>query len=204
MVFCGKPSRGCQRCRQRKIKCDVAKPTCLKCQKAGEQCNYRDFDKVIFRDQTSQVVRKFKVSPDEHSSAESQQLALISSTSSTISSPTVHSTLSPSVYDIGANFFFDKFLSEKGTFFGDYSSWLGQLYSADTSDGLIRAVIEAVGLSAIFNVSLDPGVQIKSSEQYSKTLAALKLALDDSERAKSDDTLLAITLLILFEVMLPE
>lgn len=123
-------------------------------------------------------------------------------TTSTTSTPDIfYSTLSPSVYDIGANFFFDKFLSEKGTFFGDYSSWLGQLYTADTSSGgLIRAVIEAVGLSALFNVSLDLGIQIKSSEQYSKTLAALKFALDDPERAKSDDTLLAITLLILFEV----
>ncbi|KAK6379468.1 hypothetical protein LTS17_006386 [Exophiala oligosperma] len=122
-------------------------------------------------------------------------------TTSTTSTPDIfYSTLSPSVYDIGANFFFDKFLSEKGTFFGDYSSWLGQLYTADTSGGgLIRAVIEAVGLSALFNVSLDLGIQIKSSEQYSKTLAALKFALDDPERAKSDDTLLAITLLILFE-----
>ncbi|KAJ9640690.1 hypothetical protein H2204_003319 [Knufia peltigerae] len=207
MVFCGKPSRGCQRCRQRKIRCDVTKPTCLKCQKAREPCTYRNFDEAIFRDQTREVVRKFKLPPeDEHCSAESRRsLAMVSSsmTTSTTSTPDIfYSALSPSVYDIGANFFFDKFLSEKGTFFGDYSSWLGQLYTADTSSGgLIRAVIEAVGLSALFNVSLDLGIQIKSSEQYSKTLAALKFALDDPERAKSDDTLLAITLLILFELL---
>ncbi|KIW18453.1 hypothetical protein PV08_02741 [Exophiala spinifera] len=201
MVFCGKPSKGCQRCRRRKVKCDATKPTCVRCQKAGEQCHYRNFDEAIFRNQTSEVVRKFKRPLDEHSVAELQPLAVMSSTSSTASSPAMYSMPSASVYDIGANFFFDKFMSEKGTFFGDYSSWLGQLYSGATSSGLIRTVIEAVGLSALFNVSLDLGVQIKSSEQYSKTLAALKLALDDPEQAKSDDTLLAITLLILFEML---
>jgi len=116
----------------------------------------------------------------------------------------VYSSLPPSVYDLGANFFFARFLSEKSGLFGDYFSWLTQLYSTAPSDGLVRAAVEAVGLSALSNVSWAPDVQIKSSEQYSKTLGVLNFVLEDSERAKSDDTLLVITLLILFEVGFPE
>ncbi|KAJ0115845.1 hypothetical protein J7T55_004014 [Diaporthe amygdali] len=61
MVNTGKPSGGCKLCRARRIKCDEAKPFCLKCQKSKRQCpGYRDpFDGKI-RDETQATIRKFK------------------------------------------------------------------------------------------------------------------------------------------------
>lgn len=61
MVNTGKPSGGCKLCRARRIKCDEAKPFCLKCQKSKRQCpGYRDpFDGKI-RDETQSTIRKFK------------------------------------------------------------------------------------------------------------------------------------------------
>ncbi|KAF5025490.1 hypothetical protein F66182_2395 [Fusarium sp. NRRL 66182] len=38
MVFPGRFSSGCLRCRQRKVKCDEAKPTCKRCYKYGKPC----------------------------------------------------------------------------------------------------------------------------------------------------------------------
>lgn len=61
MVNTGKPSGGCKLCRVRRIKCDEAKPACMKCLKSKRQCpGYRDpFDGKI-RDETQAIIRKFK------------------------------------------------------------------------------------------------------------------------------------------------
>ncbi|KAE8373811.1 hypothetical protein BDV26DRAFT_296619 [Aspergillus bertholletiae] len=38
MVYPGQPSRGCETCRARKVKCDETRPTCLRCAKAKRVC----------------------------------------------------------------------------------------------------------------------------------------------------------------------
>ncbi|KAK2594637.1 hypothetical protein QQS21_007674 [Conoideocrella luteorostrata] len=43
MVYGGKPSRGCQMCRVRRIKCDETRPTCKQCAKVRRECpGYKD------------------------------------------------------------------------------------------------------------------------------------------------------------------
>lgn len=82
MVYCGKPSRGCQMCRTRRIKvscsyerptrspppeadilssgqCDETKPTCNQCAKARRDCpGYRDEFELIFRNETKATERR--------------------------------------------------------------------------------------------------------------------------------------------------
>ncbi|CAD6455397.1 43c764f5-66bf-4e82-bdf5-7b8cae458007 [Sclerotinia trifoliorum] len=59
MVYCGKPSRGCQMCRTRRIKCDETKPTCLQCQKSRRQCpGYKDDFDLVFRNETKATERR--------------------------------------------------------------------------------------------------------------------------------------------------
>jgi hypothetical protein len=49
-------SRGCERCRQRKVRCDLARPACYRCVARGETCSgYRDEGDLIFRDETSKT-----------------------------------------------------------------------------------------------------------------------------------------------------
>ncbi|KAF4636801.1 hypothetical protein G7Y89_g1296 [Cudoniella acicularis] len=61
MVYCGKPSRGCQTCRTRKIRCDQATPACGQCLKAEKECpGYRDMLSLSFRDESDAVVEKAK------------------------------------------------------------------------------------------------------------------------------------------------
>ncbi|PWY92824.1 C6 zinc finger domain protein [Aspergillus heteromorphus CBS 117.55] len=38
MVYCGKPSTGCQNCRKRRIKCDETRPHCKACVRTGRSC----------------------------------------------------------------------------------------------------------------------------------------------------------------------
>ncbi|TVY94371.1 hypothetical protein LAWI1_G000600 [Lachnellula willkommii] len=61
MVFCGKPSGGCHACRARKTRCDKVPEGCSQCKKAKRVCpGYRKQGDLIFRDESSNVVHKFK------------------------------------------------------------------------------------------------------------------------------------------------
>ncbi|KAK4159656.1 hypothetical protein QBC43DRAFT_124266 [Cladorrhinum sp. PSN259] len=59
MVYCGKPSKGCQMCRTRRIKCDETKPTCNQCAKARRQCpGYRDEFDLLLRNENRAAERR--------------------------------------------------------------------------------------------------------------------------------------------------
>ncbi|KAI5859920.1 hypothetical protein GGS23DRAFT_614380 [Durotheca rogersii] len=59
MVYCGKPSRGCQMCRTRRIKCDETKPKCNQCAKSRRICpGYRDEFDLVFRNETQATERR--------------------------------------------------------------------------------------------------------------------------------------------------
>ncbi|KAK2062514.1 hypothetical protein LY76DRAFT_290951 [Colletotrichum caudatum] len=59
MVYCGKPSKGCSSCRERKIRCDQKEPGCGQCEKRRQQCpGYRNLVDLMFRDESSHVIKK--------------------------------------------------------------------------------------------------------------------------------------------------
>lgn len=60
MVNTGKPSGACGVCRERRIRCDEAKPACLKCVRSGRICSgYSNGLKV--RDQTQKTILKARL-----------------------------------------------------------------------------------------------------------------------------------------------
>ncbi|KAK3692428.1 hypothetical protein B0T22DRAFT_13561 [Podospora appendiculata] len=61
MVYCGKPSKGCSNCRERKIRCDQREPGCGQCDKRQQECpGYRNLVDLMFRDESSHVIKKAK------------------------------------------------------------------------------------------------------------------------------------------------
>ncbi|KAI0150371.1 hypothetical protein GGR57DRAFT_194099 [Xylariaceae sp. FL1272] len=53
-------SRGCLRCRQRRVRCDEARPVCQRCIKRNEICEgFRDEASLIFRDETTKTKSLF-------------------------------------------------------------------------------------------------------------------------------------------------
>ncbi|KUI60551.1 White-opaque regulator 1 [Cytospora mali] len=59
MVYCGKPSKGCSNCRERKIRCDQRQPGCGQCEKRQRECpGYRNLVDLMFRDESSHVINK--------------------------------------------------------------------------------------------------------------------------------------------------
>lgn len=52
-------SRGCLRCRQRRVKCDEGRPACQRCIKRDEICEgYRDEASIVFRYETDKVIAR--------------------------------------------------------------------------------------------------------------------------------------------------
>ncbi|RDW88756.1 hypothetical protein BP6252_00788 [Coleophoma cylindrospora] len=61
MVYCGKPSKGCGSCRERKIRCDQAKPMCSQCARLDRkesECVYRNLLDLSFRNESLAVIEK--------------------------------------------------------------------------------------------------------------------------------------------------
>ncbi|KAI0016872.1 hypothetical protein F4780DRAFT_782815 [Xylariomycetidae sp. FL0641] len=60
-------SRGCLRCRQRRVKCDQGRPSCQRCIKRDELCQgYRDDASLIFRDETDKTTRTVEAASSGH------------------------------------------------------------------------------------------------------------------------------------------
>ena len=61
MVYNGRPSTGCARCKQRRKKCDETRPSCLRCLKVGRECpGIPDQVDLMFRHETAPVTQKVK------------------------------------------------------------------------------------------------------------------------------------------------
>ncbi|KAK0628002.1 White-opaque regulator 1 [Lasiodiplodia hormozganensis] len=93
MVYCGPPSRGCETCRKRKIRCDqVPLPDgCTQCSKARRQCpGYRDLQQVLFRNESAKVERRVQRGSQAKKKHDArQQPAPPASASSSSTSPVV-------------------------------------------------------------------------------------------------------------------
>ncbi|KAF2802843.1 uncharacterized protein BDZ99DRAFT_576696 [Mytilinidion resinicola] len=59
MVFRGRPSKACERCRARRLKCDLQTPTCSQCVRASVACSgYRNTQQLRIRDESLAVAKK--------------------------------------------------------------------------------------------------------------------------------------------------
>ena len=57
----GRLSRGCMRCRQRRVRCDEGRPSCRRCIHRNEICEgYRDESSLIFRHETDKVIEQLR------------------------------------------------------------------------------------------------------------------------------------------------
>ncbi|KAH8658131.1 hypothetical protein BX600DRAFT_63442 [Xylariales sp. PMI_506] len=153
MVYYGAPSKGCQRCRRRKVKCDQRKPGCSNCKRSKTECpGYRDLGEVLFRDEGDRIIRRARKVPKAASSTARAQLPLAAGfspstpSSNSLAFPdsgptpvvlsvtqrcapvTIYSPLTASSSDLGAAFFFSKYSLREPPFYDAYHSWLSKSY----------------------------------------------------------------------------
>ncbi|KAK4202942.1 hypothetical protein QBC40DRAFT_319686 [Triangularia verruculosa] len=206
MVYYGVVSKGCQRCRQRKIKCDQQKPGCTRCHKSGLPCpGYRDLNEVIFRDESSRIIR---ISRRQEKKQKASVLSGSNPSTARALSPSATNILPVSVRgsadEIGANFFFAKYVFHQDPFStsSGYQDWLAHAYRQnDRRFAPLRAAIEAAGLAGLSNLGPSPQLSIQSKRQYRDALTAVKDALSNPSHAADDATLMAVILLGLYEMI---
>ncbi|KAJ9608738.1 hypothetical protein H2200_006509 [Cladophialophora chaetospira] len=109
--------------------------------------------------------------------------------------------MSPSIYELGVNFFFTKYSFSEEPFFNGYHAWLAESYRRADENNVLPALIEAVGLAGLSNVSYAVDLESKSKERYCSALNTLKEVVNDPVLAPEDTTLMAVILLILFEIV---
>ncbi|TVY42684.1 White-opaque regulator [Lachnellula subtilissima] len=224
MVYCGKPSRGCQMCRTRRIKCDETKPTCLQCQKSRRQCpGYKDEFDLVFRNETqatekrarktlhtqrqgilddnkADLANSFGDDSNMHDTS-SSRLAMMLSKSQALSVP---------IEQQAPCFFVTNFiipLSDRGTGTGPgHFDYLEPLMKTTGPNSTLSVAFKAVAMAALANRpnSRGRGLLPKAMGQYAKALKATNLALQNPAQQKTDQTLASILMLGFFETILAQ
>lgn len=109
-------------------------------------------------------------------------------------------SLSVPLEDEATYYFFHNFVSEDPTSATAYSQVLPDLYRQDSSFSALPKIIDAIGLAGIANVKHAPELMVAAGQKYARVLRAITASIQDAKEASTDQTLMAVMLLGLFEV----
>lgn len=213
MVYCGKPSRGCQMCRTRRIKCDETKPTCNQCAKSRRQCpGYKDEFDLVFRNETQATERrarkanrkamaKGRGNPDATGST-----ALVTTTppgavtKSPMAAPILPALNIPVETQATCHFVANFILVPKQGGTRGFMDFLLPMMQGENATPHLQHAFSACAMALINNraASRDKFAD-KALNEYTMALMGTNAALRDPEQQGADSTLAAVLLLGLFE-----
>ncbi|KAL8888284.1 MAG: hypothetical protein Q9205_002351 [Flavoplaca limonia] len=224
MPHTGKPSGGCQICKQRHVKCDETRPACLKCIKAKRICpGYIEGLDLVLRDQNQAAkagaerrhkARAQKTYLNASSSASSSAYPSRSKSSTSLSSPTaspfsddgliVYSSLVESRDSYAHAFFVSAYVLGPRDIRTDHGflELLPYLFDKLPSNPVLSSSL-AVLCHCYFgawNPSIRNAENFQVQQSYSKALSALRYALKNPRHCVTDELLMAVCLLNFFEV----
>lgn len=110
--------------------------------------------------------------------------------------------LAEDIYEFGANFYFTNYCFKESPFSHTFHKWKIQAYHNATTDHVLRAAIEAVGMAGMANVSQDSTIATKSSRRYNQGVIAIERAFEHEIDAIADETLMALVVMGLYAVNL--
>ncbi|KAL4747615.1 hypothetical protein BDW72DRAFT_206320 [Aspergillus terricola var. indicus] len=198
MVHRGKLSAACGPCRSRRLKCDHKKPSCSQCIRAKRECSgYRDISSGRFLDQTEEVKRKNSPSSSSSSTITSSSRSSQSPSRQQISSPSTlfsQQQVSIPLRDQGAAFALSRYLHRS------VGNNLPSILNTPSARA-VTASINAVGLAALSNIHQSPQLMFTARQEYGSALAETNAALSNPMQATSDASLVAVTFLGIFELM---
>ncbi|KAI0397500.1 hypothetical protein F5Y17DRAFT_464574 [Xylariaceae sp. FL0594] len=194
MVYCGKPSRGCQMCRTRRIKCDEAKPTCNQCAKSRRQCpGYKDEFDLVFRNETKSTERRAKKA---NKKAAAQRAAPQDSQGWAVTR-----VPSLSIEEQAECHFISHFvlMPDEGHTVG-HLDFLPPILDSLDPDSHVHHAFKACALSFLNNRgAMNQRLLQSALNEYTLALAQTNAALREPETQLSDATLTAVILLGMFE-----
>lgn len=207
MVYYGKLSKGCERCRRLKVRCDQRKPGCSRCERTKAACpGYRNLVDFLFRDDSAGTVKRNRrdaarerLNPTEYGQidATASPLNLTVQDGPFFTCSPMHS-LPQRPGEVAAVFYFRNFTIQDPPLSGATSRGT-ILKLLDSPTALV--VIEAIGLAAISNIRGDQRLLQQARARYSQALRGTNAALDDPAQAACDATAMAVLLLSQFERM---
>ncbi|KAF2186763.1 hypothetical protein K469DRAFT_144977 [Zopfia rhizophila CBS 207.26] len=201
MVYCGRPSTGCQKCRQRKIKCDELAGGCLRCSERGYQCpGYENQLDRCFRDESAHVKQKAIKAKEKAIALRDERRMKAKYRSPANSNTPIEYSVVPSLDEQGITFFMLNFACGL-----DQPPLESDLYHQHLSTHgfhpIVAASMTALGLAGISNISKDATLKREFTRSYLKALHMTNAALACPTEVRNDSTLLATMLLSIFEAV---
>ncbi|KAF2665004.1 hypothetical protein BT63DRAFT_443311 [Microthyrium microscopicum] len=189
----GQRSKGCAKCRSRKIKCDLVRPVCSRCTKIGNQdCVYQDQFEIILRDETSRAGERARTKWRSRAKQPNP------------TEPSLSPEMDIPEEKISERFLYDWVLVKTGPtatyghFFLDY---LPDMLERSPKNSILRTAIDALSYVNYAQRCNAPELLPYSFEKCTRALKMLKAMMEKPDEACSDETLTAITLLGLYEAM---
>lgn len=241
MVFCGKPSGGCYSCRSKKSRvrqtrfraptslfsydlrdavinkpqCDQRPEGCGQCKRTKRKCpGYRVLADVIFRNESDNVIQKFKAKEAKKMAAMS--LASVPSPSSQGSdcgsleslelvmqmpAPMVSYGVAQPLEDQALLFFVANYvISCRGPVRG-HLDYVADLYQTDYLPEALMSSMRAVGLAGYSHAVHAPSLMNQARHQYLRAIQLTNAALNSPTDVRKDATLMAIMILGIFETV---
>ncbi|KAJ5407795.1 hypothetical protein N7509_001678 [Penicillium cosmopolitanum] len=228
MPFYGRPSKNCESCRIRRIKCDRIEPVCSQCKRAGKPCGgYRDIPALLFRDENDKTVQRSVVAKSKsearrklldefaevnydrpvHMSKSSRLGLIVRRDPEVFWISAIPAVMPSSLEDQGLKFFFNRFATSIQKATKNPISLempeleMSPLMATIPNELPLRDAVMAVGLAAMSNVTHDHSLLQAARVKYLAALNIVRAAVENPQRANPVLIFKLILMLSLFEMV---
>ncbi|KAH7072644.1 hypothetical protein BKA63DRAFT_47785 [Paraphoma chrysanthemicola] len=221
----GRPSKGCQNCRARKIKCDQKRPSCSQCRRAGRACHgYRDALSMMFKNESEVVAKKAekryeKLAKQKPASKKDPRTPTTDSSewpfdqdwlTSQVGTHVVPYTryptpesmtreIVPSIEDQALGFFIGNYVALPLIVPRGQFEWVVELLAQPDTEEILRKSVYAASLAGFANACKSPTIMQQAQRTYGAALRMTNEALRFKETAIKDTTLIAVIMLGMYE-----
>ena len=200
----GHPSRGCHACRAMKVKCDELQPSCGRCKRAGRMCPGYRIETDLFRSMNKTAEAKVRHRESSAAQANSKSTTRNSLGKRPLAASMLQLTVTQQIPT-------DRITQAIALFFHDIgphdprlrtiaaSDYLPAMYYTSSSVHLTEGV-NAAALINLANAANSDHLVMLARRAYGKALMNHRLAMRDSKRVATDETIIASNMLAFYEV----
>nr|POE87329.1 hypothetical protein CFP56_29918 [Quercus suber] len=176
------------------LQCDVAKPSCTQCKRAGRSCSgYRDVQGLRVVNQTNHIkIQQYgpyrAIETTKSPKPKSKPITLSKASISLrpfIEPLEVLSSASPAI-------FFAELLNTGSTWTKTDLSWVSVVYGKVEPNGTLADIISTLGIIAYARKSKDQSLMRPATRKYAQVLRQTRTALADPVAAASDEMLATV------------
>ncbi|KAH7183447.1 uncharacterized protein B0J16DRAFT_345810 [Fusarium flagelliforme] len=216
MVFPGRFSSGCLRCRQRKVKCDEGKPTCRRCYNYGKPClGYTD--EFHFRHsgqkpksptvpvttapvETTKAITVTTSPPKPQEKTPPKTTKRLPEPSTRRRSLAVIKQPTQSYDDMSLCYFVRRFVSpDEGDGFPGHFSFLPSFFDHHKDGGLVETATLSVAQLAAYNHLGNEELRTRSLRNYGRVIKGLQQSIQSDDQALDDSVIATILLLCTYK-----